>query len=292
MHVFQVDLPRIAVMQEDAGTRKFALEMADGAQTESVIIPMAQWDTLCISSQIGCRRGCAFCETARLGLVRNLHASEIVAQWAAARFEVGVRPRNIVYMGMGEPFDNFDEVVRSIRILSDPRGADIPKRRISISTCGHVDGIRALTALEKDYPHEAWRTLHLAVSLNAADDEKRNKLMPVNRSWPLRELRQAIEETPQSSIKDALYFEYVVIPGVNASLEDAKRLADFLDGLVAKVNIIPYHPGPARRWEAPDQSTMDRFHGVIRDRGIECRSRKSRGQGIEAACGMLGGAAK
>ena len=286
---YRIVLPPQDAVQDDGGTRKYTLVMADGSRTESVIIPMTDWNTLCISSQVGCRRGCAFCETARMGLIRNLHASEIVAQWAFARFSLGVPPRNIVYMGMGEPFDNFDQVIRSIRILSDPRGAGIPKRRISVSTCGHVEGIHRLTAMETEFPGEAWRTVHLAVSLNAPDDERRNRLMPVNRLWPMSELREALLNAPQSSIKDALYFEYVVIPGVNSSVEDAGMLADFMEGMTAKVNIIPYHPGPERRWEAPDDETMNQFHSAVRSRGIECRTRRSRGKGIEAACGMLGG---
>ena len=286
---YRVVLPHQDAVHEDGGTRKYSLVMADGSRTESVIIPMADWNTLCISSQIGCRRGCVFCETARMGLVRNLDASEIVAQWAFSRFILGVSPRNIVYMGMGEPFDNFDQVIRSIRILSDSRGVGIPKKRISLSTCGHVEGIRRLTTLETEYPDEAWRTVHLAVSLNSPDDEKRSRLMPINRQWPLAELRNALLEAPQSTIKDALYFEYVVIPGVNSSEEDADRLAAFMEGMTAKVNIIPYHPGTGSRWIAPEAETMDRFHQAIRSRGIECRTRHSRGKDIRAACGMLGG---
>jgi 23S rRNA (adenine2503-C2)-methyltransferase len=252
------------------------------------MITMAKWDTLCVSSQVGCGRGCAFCETARMGLIRNLKTEEIVAQWASARFDFGINPRNLVFMGMGEPFDNFDEVIRAVDILSDSRGAAIPKKRMSISTSGHVPGIRRLTELDSLHPDKSYRTVHLAVSLNAPDDVVRNEIMPINRIWPMDELKQALLEAPQSRIKDALYFEYVVIPGVNDSAEHAGKLVEWMDGIVAKVNLIPYHPTGTAGWESPDEETMNTFHRVIRSSGRECRTRQSRGQGIEAACGMLG----
>ncbi len=281
--------PRISAVQEEEGTRKIALELNDGARIESVVIPMSGWHTLCISSQVGCARGCRFCETARMGWRRNLDTAEIVVQWAAARFHLGVEPRNLVYMGMGEPFDNFDSLVSSIRILSDPRGAGIPKRRISISTAGNVEGIRRLAELEKQRPDEAWRTIHLAVSLNAASNEVRSSLMPINRQWPLEELKSALLETPQSALKDALYFEYVIIPGVNDSVQDAEALVEWMDGLAAKVNLIPYHPRRNSPWKAPSEETVNRFYSIVRQSGRECRTRLSRGEAIQAACGMLGG---
>lgn len=285
---FKVKLPEIQEQVDNSGTQKFSLGMADGAFTESVIIPMAEWDTLCISSQVGCSRGCVFCETARMGLLRNLTTEEIISQWAAVRFHIGKSPRNIVFMGMGEPFDNFDSVIKSIDILSDQRGAGIPKRRISISTSGHVDGIRKLTELEHKYPERAYRTLHLAVSLNAPDDVIRNSLMPINRIWPMSELKAALVDAPQSGIKDSLYFEYVLIPGVNDDVRHAEKIVEWMDGLTAKVNLIPYHPTGASIWTEPDEESVNRFHKTIRSSGRECRTRASRGKGIDAACGMLG----
>lgn len=285
---FKVELPEIQEQADYSGTQKFSLAMADGAFTESVIIPMSEWDTLCISSQVGCSRGCVFCETARMGLMRNLATEEIISQWAAVRFRIGKNPRNIVFMGMGEPFDNFDSVIKTIDILSDQRGAAIPKRRISISTAGHVDGIRRLTELEHKYPEKAYRTLHLAVSLNAPDDVIRSRLMPINRIWAMNELKAALMEAPQSRIKDSLYFEYVLIPGVNDDKKHAKKIVEWMEGLTAKVNLIPYHPTGASLWPEPDEESVNRFHEIIRSSGRECRTRQSRGKGIEAACGMLG----
>ncbi|MCG8452121.1 MAG: 23S rRNA (adenine(2503)-C(2))-methyltransferase RlmN [Spirochaetales bacterium] len=285
---FPAQLPSLGRVVGEGGTRKFTLKLHDELLTESVLIPMSQWDTLCLSSQVGCQRSCAFCETARMGLVRNLDAGEIVAQWACAVRDFGVTPRNIVFMGMGEPFDNFEQVIRAVRVLSDPRGPGIPKRRICISTCGHVDGLQALGESEQQFPEEAFRTLHLAVSVNASNDVLRNKLMPINRQWSLSALKQALLALPQSKAKDALYFEYVVIPGVNSSVSDAEAFVEWLDGMGGKVNIIPYHPTGNTPWQAPDDETMDTFHSVIRASGRECRTRKSKGKGIEAACGMLG----
>ncbi len=285
---FQVILPRVNRFPDIEGTLKFTLLLEDSLLTESVLIPMSEWDTLCLSSQVGCGRGCTFCETGAMGLRRNLKTEEIVAQWAAARFSIGMNPRNIVFMGMGEPFDNFDHVMRAVDIFSDQRGAGIPKRRISISTSGHVEGIRRLSELESRFPERAYRTLHLAVSLNASNDELRNQLMPINRKWPMSELKSALKDSPQFGVKDALYFEYVLIPGVNDKNEHAEELVKWMDGLTAKVNLIPYHPVDTLPRPPGNDSSVDRFHHILRTSGVECRTRKSRGKGIQAACGMLG----
>jgi len=285
---FRVKLPEIQEIYDDDGTLKFTLRLEDGAHIESVLIPMSEWETLCISSQVGCGRGCRFCETGSMGFGRNLKTEEIVAQWASARFTIGRSPRNIVFMGMGEPFDNFDEVIRAVDIFSDQRGAAIPKRRISISTAGNVEGIRRLSELENRNPERAYRTIHLAVSLNAPNDEIRNELMPVNRVWPMAELKSALMDSPQFGIKDALYFEYVLIPGVNDEERHAYELAEWMDGLSAKVNLIPYHPVESYPLPAADDDLVDRFHHILRSLDIECRTRRSRGKDIKAACGMLG----
>ncbi|MCK5736390.1 MAG: 23S rRNA (adenine(2503)-C(2))-methyltransferase RlmN [Spirochaetaceae bacterium] len=285
---FKIHLPEVQELLDDKGTLKFTLILEDSLLSESVLIPMSEWDTLCLSSQVGCGRGCTFCETSAMGLLRNLKTEEIIAQWAAARFQIGRNPRNIVFMGMGEPFDNFEEVIRAIDIFSDQRGAGIPKKRISISTSGHVEGIRRFTELENKFPRRAYRTVHLAVSLNAPNDKIRNMLMPINRIWPMDELKSALLDSPQFSAKDALYFEYVLIPGVNDREEHALELIEWMDGLRAKVNLIPFHPVDTAPWKAADDSSIDRFHQILRAADIECRTRRSRGRSIQAACGMLG----
>ena len=214
-----------------------------------------------------------------MGLVRSLTVDEIIAQWAVLKFLMDLSPRNIVFMGMGEPFDNFDAVLQAVDILSDPRGPNIPKRRISISTSGHVDGIRRLTHLENTKPDNAYRTLHLSVSVNAPDDVLRNRLMPINKIWPLADLKAALLEAPQSHHKDALYFEYVLIPGVNDGEHHAEKLIAWMDGMEAKVNLIPYHPRRKSPWKAPDEKSVERFHRIIRSSGRECRTRKSKRAG-------------
>ena len=286
---FSLVLPKVAKTLSADRTRKFSLLLTDSHTCECVLLPMNGWSTLCISSQIGCARACAFCATGRMGLVRNLATEEIVAQWAAARFVMHEKPRNIVFMGMGEPFDNFDKVVHAIRILSNPNGPNIPKRRISISTAGHVEGIRALTELEKRHGEEAWRTLRLCISINAPGDELRNRLMPINRIWPLQTLKQTLMDSPQAADDDTLHFEYVLIPGINDSPEQAGKLLEWLDGLGGKINLIPHHPTNSDSWGTPNQETINRFHSIIRASGRECRTRRSRGEDIAAACGMLGG---
>jgi len=285
---FRIIFPEVQKFPDNEGTLKYTLQLGDSSLTESVLIPMSEWDTLCISSQVGCSRGCSFCETGSMGLRRNLKTEEIIVQWATARFDFGWKPRNIVFMGMGEPFDNFEHVIRAIDIFSDQRGVGIPKKRISISTAGHVDGIRRLIELERRFPDKAYRTLHLAVSLNAPNDKIRNELMPINRIWPMADLKSVLMDSPQFKEKDALYFEYVLIPGVNDKDEHAEELVEWMDGLRAKVNLIPYHPVDSFPWPGADDSIVDRFHNIIRASNIECRTRKSRGQNVKAACGMLG----
>ena len=192
-----------AVHQE--GVIKFITALSDGHRIESVLLPMTSHHTLCVSSQVGCRMGCRFCETAKLGLVRDLTVEEITGQVYSARMRYGQPIRNVVFMGMGEPFDNFDAVVQAIRVLSDQRGMDIARRYITVSTAGRIDGIRRLARL--DMPH-----LKLAVSLNAANDALRDRLMPINRRSPLARLQAALMAYPLKK-GYALMVAYVLIPG-------------------------------------------------------------------------------
>ena len=284
---FPLCLPDIVNSQEDNGTQKITMKFGDENMVESVIIPMPDWETLCVSSQLGCSRACVFCETSLMGLTRNLKPEEIVAQWAVARFTLKRNPRNVVFMGMGEPFDNFDPVIRAIDIFSDPRGINIPKRRISISTSGHAPGIRRLSELDSLHPEKAYRCLHLALSLNSANDKIRSRMMPINNIWPLGELKDALLESPQSRMKDGLYFEYVLIPGLNDSQADANAVLEWMDGLEGKINLIPYHPRSDSPWSAPNAASLEAFHKLLKDGGRTCRIRTSRGSQISAACGML-----
>jgi len=263
--------------------RKFVQRTADGLEIESVVVPMqrrgGQWKTLCVSSQIGCARACRFCETAQLGLLRDLTVAEIVGQVAAAQRDYG-KVRNVVFMGMGEPLDNFDAVVKALRVLMDPAGLSFAGERLTISTVGRVDGIRRLARL-------GWRRLNLAVSLNAPNDEIRSRIMPHNRFEPMGELRAALLDYP---LRNCQYFmiEYVLIPGVNDAHTHALELVEFLRPLKAVVNVIPYNPRTHSPWPAPTEESVVRFLNWLESAGQVCKRRLTKGRGQMAACGQLG----
>lgn len=297
-------LPRITRREQQDEVLKFCLEVpgVDGGaplESESVIIPMSsyrgtEWHTLCVSSQVGCRMGCTFCETARMGLVRNLSAAEIVAQVLVAReqmqdrvppppkpyryFQSGIQ--NIVFMGMGEPLDNLDEVVQAIRVLGEPNGVAFPQSQITVSTVGRIDGLRKLAAL-------GWPNLRLAISLNAPDDELRSRLLPVNKAMPLADLKRALLEYPIA--RRGLYLiEYVLLAGVNDSVEQARQVADWCRDLRCVVNLIPYNPQRDAAYETPSEAAVLRFLAELRRNGVFVKRRLTRGRDLMGACGQLG----
>jgi 23S rRNA (adenine2503-C2)-methyltransferase len=283
-------LPITRVAEEGAVT-KFCQATPDGHEIEAVIVPMGAevdgrdktWRTLCVSSQIGCAWACAFCRTGRMGLVRNLTADEIVGQVAAARERLGANVRNLVFMGMGEPLDNFDNVVEAVRRLHEDRDNQIPRRRVTVSTVGRCAGIRRLAALR-------WRRLNLAVSLNAPNDELRSRLMPINRREPLADLRDAIASYPVRGGGHVL-IEYVLIKGVNDRPEHAEQLVAYLAGLRTCVNLIPLNPCEDAPFEPPDDATLRRFHAQVMDAGQLVFCRNTKGRRAMAACGQLGACA-
>jgi 23S rRNA (adenine2503-C2)-methyltransferase len=281
-------LPPVAGRSGDDTAYKFLLRMSDGLESESVVIPMRRYKSLCVSSQVGCKMGCSFCETAQMGYLRGLTAGEIVAQVMTARFVLGELVENVVFMGMGEPMDNLDEVLRAARILSDQRGLDIPQGSITISTVGHVDGIRRLSRMAKEPPPRGLPRLRLAVSLNAPNDAIRSRIMPVNRSWPMAELKEALMDFPLRRRDDLLFMEYVLIPGVNDAREHAFQVAEYLKGLKACVNLIPYNPRHESPFERPVPSAVSNFFRWLMEAGQYCRIRGTKGQGAMAACGQLG----
>ena len=265
------------------GTRKLRLMTEDGRAIESVLIPDGDKMTQCISSQVGCALDCQFCATAKLGLLRNLGAGEIVDQVYRAkelleREEPGRRITNIVYMGMGEPLHNFDQMTRSLRLLTDELGANLSYRRITVSTVGLVPGIRKLGMLE----HRP----NLAVSLNASSDEVRDQVMPINRRFKIAELLQTLREFPLEK-RRRITFEYVLLAGVNDSDDDAKRLAQLLRGFRCKVNIIPWNPHPDAPYQRPAPSEIERFQNKAKALGLPTYLRTPRGDDIAAACGQL-----
>jgi 23S rRNA (adenine2503-C2)-methyltransferase len=274
--------PTLAEEQSDGATGKVLLRTHDGLEIEAVLIPMQAGGTLCVSSQIGCRMGCAFCETGRMGLLRNLTVAEIVGQVFVARHCLGFDMRNIVFMGMGEPFDNYDNVMQAIRILCDPKGLEFGPRHITVSTSGSTEGIRRLIA-------EGEKAPNLAVSINAPTNEERNRLMPINKQHDMQQLHQAMQEYCQKTGRQIL-IAYVLLKDHNDTLEHAARLADYLKGLDVKINLIPYNPQRRDRFAAPEGIVVDSFALYLRNKGYRTLIRATKGQEIMAACGQLGNA--
>ncbi len=265
------------------GTRKLRLITRDGRSIETVLIPDGDKLTQCISSQVGCALDCQFCATAKLGLSRNLDAGEIADQvYRALDFlaeeEPDRRITNIVYMGMGEPLHNFVQVARSLDILTDERGANFSNRRITVSTVGLVPGIRKLGALEA--------RPNLAVSLNASSDEVRDQIMPINKRFKIAELLAAVREFPLEK-RRRVTFEYVLLAGVNDSIEDAVRLGKLLRPIRCKLNIIPWNPHPEAPYARPSPEAIEAFQNEAKRQGLPTYLRTPRGDDIDAACGQL-----
>jgi 23S rRNA (adenine2503-C2)-methyltransferase len=265
------------------GTRKLRLTTHDGRSIESVIIPDGDKTTQCISSQVGCAVDCQFCATAKMGLVRNLDAGEIVDQVYLARrllaeVEPGRRLSNLVYMGMGEPLHNYEQVVKSLRILTHDKGAGLSQRRITVSTAGLVPKLEKL-GNEDVRPN-------LAVSLNAANDATRSEIMPINKKWNIDKLLAALKAYPLEQ-RRRITFEYVLLAGVNDSLRDAAQLAKLLRGVRCKVNIIPWNPHPEAPYQRPAPEVIDAFQAECKRLGLPTYLRTPRGDDIDAACGQL-----
>jgi len=265
---------------------KFCQRAADGCEIEAVIVPMGArqntWRTLCVSSQVGCARGCTFCQTARMGLLRNLTVEEILGQVWAARLALGADVRNLVFMGMGEPMDNLDNVIESIRRLHDDKEHQIPRRRVTVSTVGKCAGIYRLASM-------GWRRLNLAVSLNAPNDEIRSRLMPINRTEPMAALREAIRAYPVRAGGHVL-IEYVLLRGVNDRPEHARELAAYLHGLRTCVNLIPWNPCEGMVFETPSDAEVEEFQRILMAAGQLAFRRNTKGRSAMAACGQLGNA--
>jgi len=271
---------------------KLVIGWADASSVECVIMPESRRITLCLSSQVGCKRACSFCHTGRMGLVRQLSPSEIVAQYAIAttwlqnntdwfgqvRLPVDSKISNVVFMGMGEPLDNIDAVSKAIDIFTDPFGVCLSARKISVSTAGHVTGLRTIA---KRFP-----TLSIAVSLHATTDSSRSKIMPINREWPLSELIEAIEEIAQTR-RQGVLIQYTVIQGVNDSKEHAQQLANLLAGINVKLNLIPLNEIEPSRFRSPNRESLEAFRDTLHQSGLRVMIRYSKGQDIAAACGQL-----
>ncbi len=263
------------------GTVKFGFTLADGQMIESVFIPEEERNTLCVSSQVGCAMGCRFCLTGRMGFTRNLTAAEIVNQVCAVRdyaLEAGKgRLTNIVFMGMGEPLANMDNLLAALSILTEQRGLDFASRRITVSTCGLVP---QMIRLGRE------TSVNLAISLHAADDATRNAIMPVNGRYPLVDLIAGCKQFPHKK-RQRIMFEYTLLQGINDSDEDAKRLAGLLAHIPCKINLLSMNPAPGSPYTSPPANRILSFQKILRDRGYSTFIRKSRGADISAACGQL-----
>ena len=259
------------------GTRKYLFMLEDGNAVESVIIPDEDRNTLCISSQAGCAMQCAFCLTGTFNLTRNLTTAEIVNQILAVRRDVEVR--NIVMMGMGEPLHNLDNVIPALQIMAEDNGLQLSSRRVTVSTCGLVP---ELERLGREI------TVNLAVSLNATTDELRDRIMPVNKAYPIATLLAALKNYPLPG-RRKITIEYVLLGGLNDTPEDAKRLVRLLSDIPCKINLIPFNPHEKADFRPPTRAALDAFHKYLLDRHFTVITRDSRGSDISAACGQLKG---
>jgi 23S rRNA (adenine2503-C2)-methyltransferase len=261
------------------GTTKYLFELQDGNRIETVLLPSEKRQTLCISTQVGCAMNCIFCATGKIKFKRNLLAAEIVDQLNIINKDCGERITNVVYMGMGEPLNNYDALLKAVRILNDPDGKNIGVRRQTISTCGHAEGIRRL-ADENIFPR-------LAISLNACNDKLRSKLMPINLKYPIQKLLKAVEYY-QEKTKARVTFEYVLLKGINDSVSDARTLVKLIKGLMCNVNLIEYNTHPGCDLVGTEQQKIKSFAAVLEKAGYETSIRYKMGRKIKAACGQLG----
>ena len=288
---FVIALPEVVTRQvSDDGTRKYLIRIAGGHEVEVVYIPEKDRGTLCISSQVGCTLTCSFCHTGTQKLVRNLTAAEIIGQVMLARDDLGEWPvpgqpvedgrllSNVVLMGMGEPLYNFENVRDAMKIAMDPEGIQLSRRRITLSTSGVVPEI-ARTAEEIG--------CLLAISFHATTDEVRDKLVPINKKWNLEVLLQSLRDYPKVSNSERITFEYVMLHGVNDSDEDAHRLVKLIEGIPAKINLIPFNEWPGAPYTRSSNNRIRAFAEIIHNAGYASPIRKPRGEDIMAACGQL-----
>lgn len=286
-----ISIPRVLKQRASVdGTRKFLMELEDKKKIETVLIPHSNDKkcqyTLCISTQVGCPIGCAFCATGQSGFLRNLAFHEIVGQVLGSKRELQKRIKNadenlignIVYMGMGEPLLNFDATIKSVNLINDPKGLNIGQRHITISTSGEVKGIKRLK--------ESGLQITLAISLHAADNQLRDKLIPINRKYPLEVLMEAVSEYIERTNR-RVTFEYIMLDEVNIRKQDAENLIQLIKPLMANINLIPYNKVKGLAFERPGPEKIRRFFNWLAEGGLNVTMREEKGSDIEAACGQL-----
>jgi 23S rRNA (adenine2503-C2)-methyltransferase len=278
---FSIGTPAVARQERSTdGTTKFLLRLADDNLIESVFIPDTPSQTFCLSTQVGCAMSCAFCLTARMGIVRNLTAGEIAGQVRVLLRELHMRGQryNIVLMGMGEPLHNYDATMKALRMLGDEHGLAVSPRRVTLSTVGVLPALERL-ATEPYMPN-------LAISLHSTTEEQRDRLVPINRKYGLQDLLDACRRFPLKR-RNRITFEYVLLDQVNDTPEDARRLVKLLHGIKAKVNLLPLNAAPGIPFERPSDARVNRFASILAEHHVTVSVRRSRGRDIRAACGQL-----
>ena len=268
----------IVKVEKDKDVNKYLFELSDGEHIEAVLMFHDYGTSICISSQVGCNMGCKFCESGRRKKVRNLEVSEMVLQILLIEEELGSRISHVVVMGIGEPFDNYDNLVKFFKIINDPKGISIGARHITVSTCGIVPKILEFSDLDMQ--------INLAISLHAPNDELRNKLMPINKAYPLKELMKALKVYSEKTNR-RLTFEYILLKDVNDSEECALELAKLVKGLNCYINLIPYNETNNIEFKRTNTIQIMRFYDILKKNNIGVTIRREFGSNISAACGQL-----
>jgi len=268
----------VSRIRDNDGTEKYLFELEDQSKIESVYLPESDRNTVCFSTQVGCGMGCLFCATGRNGIVRNLTVGVIIDQILNISKLTGTQITNIVAMGQGEPLLNYESLMKTLRILNDPKGLGLGARRITISTCGIIPGVLKLA--------EADLQVNLAISLHAADNQLRDHLMPINKKYPLEKLLEACDHYIAKTNR-RVTFEYALIDGINDRKEDLQRLIKLLTGKLCHVNLIPFNPIPDTNFRRSNPKTIAEFAAGLNSAHIETTVRKERGSALTAACGQL-----
>ena len=275
---FSINHLNMLEVQEDIDVKKYLFELYDGIKIEAVLMKHDYGNSICVSSQVGCNMGCRFCESGRLKKVRNLNAFELVLQILAVEEHIKERISHVVLMGIGEPLDNYDNVMKFIRIINDPKGINIGIRHITLSTCGLVPKI-------KDFTKEEFG-VNLAISLHAPTDEIRNKIMPINKVYNIKSIMDAIKEYIKVTNR-RVTFEYILLKDINDSKEDAKKLAELLKGINCYVNLIPYNETSNFEYKTSNKVTINEFYDILKKSKINVTIRREFGSKVSAACGQL-----
>ena len=275
---FSIDQIKLILKQEDKDVKKYLFELADKQRIESVLMFHDYGISICISSQVGCNMGCKFCESGRLKKVRNLEAYEMVEQILFIEDDIKERISHVVIMGIGEPFDNYDNVMNFIKIITNPKGIELGTRHITVSTCGLIPGI-------EKFSNETGQ-VNLAISLHAPNDEIRTKIMPIAKVYPLNNLINTIKKYIEKTNR-RVTFEYIMLEGINDSIENAKELSSLLKNINCYVNLIPYNETENIEFKRTGQTNIMKFYDVLKKNKINVTIRKEFGGKVDAACGQL-----